>query len=699
MSADIVKMAVFDDRIVQQQPRYAVEKGALSVTNAPFNSIAANTGQHTYNILVPSENVFIDRALDWTSTCFLQMRVVFGNTAMATGTRPGVGTPNQSPYSAGAPLFQFGSGGAALAAFPLQTLTTTMTATINDTTVTINSADVLPQVLRMTDMKKNRLTRTCPTQLDKFALYDSAFMSINSPLQGFNEAMNVDEVPNGAFPSIWFTTASGAPLGSASTVVPTVADATNTVYLPNGAPATYTPEGGSATTIFWTFDTATGVPCLPYSLPAGSLPAGCYANLYFAFKSTEKLVLSPFVFSDVHEWDTGLFGCQNIQLVMNLTAPSRVLRSSNLQQVAVGSLGSGSTVVVAPGSVQYNVAAGQGSAFANSRVNLQFLTPSLDVPLPPKSVVPYMEFPRYISSGLQAITAGQGYGYPVAQNGLVLSSQTITLPTIPDMLIIYVRDANNHSVTTSYGGTSYSGVDTAQADWMLPIQGISVNFDNFAGLLSSHTTEQLYKMSVHNGLEMDWAQWSGVAKSTTPNATTPGSVNAGLLAPFANLGANLPTVGSMLVLKPGRDIVLQAGQAPSLVGNFVLQFNLTVANFFNQTVNPQIVVITANSGFFETIKGSSRVVKGVLTEQDIISAPVAPEATHGGLKRAVGGSVLGSLGNAMTRIRSHGGAFFDKVPALEKRDMGKMEQVGSGMGAQGRERKMGSGRSLKERLM
>ena len=184
MSADIVKMAVFDDRIVQQQPKYAVEKGALSVTNSPFNAIAANTGQHTYNVLVPSENVFIDRAVDWSSTVYLQMTVIFNGTAPNPTTGEvveyTVGTvPPGSPFTAGAPFFQFGTGGASLCAFPLQSLTTTMTATINDTTVTINSADVLPQVLRMTDMKKNRMVRTCPTQLDKYARYDDAYGSIN----------------------------------------------------------------------------------------------------------------------------------------------------------------------------------------------------------------------------------------------------------------------------------------------------------------------------------------------------------------------------------------------------------------------------------------------------------------------------------------------------------------------------------------
>ena len=61
-----------------------------------------------------------------------------------------------------------------------------------------------------------------------------------------------------------------------------------------------------------------------------------------------------------------------------LSSPSRVIRSTTR---------AGRTI----SAVNYN--AGVPSPFSNSIVNVQFLTPSLDVPLPPKSVVGYMEFP------------------------------------------------------------------------------------------------------------------------------------------------------------------------------------------------------------------------------------------------------------------------------------------------------------------
>jgi hypothetical protein len=54
-------------------------------------------------------------------------------------------------------------------------------------------------------------------------------------------------------------------------------------------------------------------------------------------------------------------------------------------------------------------------------------------------------------------------------------------------------------------------------------------------------------MCVHNGLEIDYNQWSGQARS-------------------GKTGGIIQTVGGPLVLKPGLDITLQSGQAPGLIG-------------------------------------------------------------------------------------------------------------------------------------
>jgi hypothetical protein len=567
-SSDIQKIAVFDDRIVQMAPKYAVEKGALSLTNSPFNAIAANGSQHTYQIQVPSENVFVDRAIDWTSTCFLSLTVSVAGT-----------------FILNEPVLKFGTD-CALAPFPLHSLTQTLTATINDTTTTMNTNDVLREVLRLTDLKKNREQRTCPTFLDTYRNYNDCFGTINSPLNGYENATTSETLGNGAYSDVFFTDSNGNKLiGNGSYTIGAAPQVYNYI---NGVPVGVNINGSAPPALLMTYP------------------------LFIAFKSTEKVILSPFIFSDLNENETGLFGIQNIQLVFNMNSPSltglngRVLRST---------INNGRTL----SNLSYNISAsvnGNQSPFGGSVVNVQFLTPSLDLALPPKSIVNYMEFPRYVSavSGLNVVSQTMATS---------VNSQTITLPQIPDMMIIYVKPQ------------SYTLND---ADYYYPIRKISINFDNYSGMLSSHTPEELYRMSYANGLHMDFQQWLGEAKMGT-------------------FGSNVPLTGGFLVLRPSKDIVLQTGQAPSLVGNFTFQcqvdfFNTNTVGDPNLT-NVNLWIITCNSGFFETVKGSSRILKGVLSESDIINAPIASMQVRGELNRVVGGaSFKNMLGNAMSKAQS-----------------------------------------------
>jgi hypothetical protein len=597
MSSDIEKSAVFDDRIVQTRPRYAVEKGALSLTNSPFAAISQSQSQHTYNVYVPSENVYVARDVDWSSTCNLAISVQLGDTA-------------GGQFPIGQPLLELGVDGS-LAAFPLNSLCATVTATINDTTVVINSQDVLTEVLRLTDNQSNRAERTCPTMLDKYQSNADGLNAINDPMAGYTTmGQSYCDVPNGAYANIVFTNAQGAALtGSGS----------------------YTDVNG--VTINYVAGT-------PVSTDQGAGVVNGLYTVYLRFRSTEKICLSPFIFNDSHSEDTGLFGINNIQMVMNLRDPNRAIR---LRDSYVGTTtklyyGGGATPSLYTAPVSYNTASVNG-VFQDSFLNMQFLTPSLDIPLPPKSIVPYMEFPRFI-------TQNQNGGIEAGKS-VQLQSQTITLPQIPDLLIIYCKALYN-AVNSDRSldpqlpqwGSGYLPMETS-ANSEFPatrtVQPLSINFDNFSGLLSSHTSEQLYHMSVKNGLNMDWETWSGVAR-----------------VPNGGVGGRVPTVGGFLVLKPSKDVTLQSGQAPSLVGNFTLQFNIRVTNTFPFTVTPQLFVITANSGFLESIRGSSRIIKGVLSEQDIIAAPLAPQGTHASLARYVGGNML-PMANRLGMVRPEQG--------------------------------------------
>lgn len=629
MSAEIEKLAVFDPRIIQNRPKYAVNKGALSVTNAPFNAISASPSQMTFNIYVPSENVFVDRAIDWSADIFLQTTVT-----------KAAGVAN---IAVGEPVAILGQD-IAVCPFPLNSLCATATATLNDAVAAINSQDVLQPILRMKDYAPNRTIATTPTRLDTYLAYQSGSGAINNTLAGYNSAAQPDFVGNGAFAGVVFTTPTGAPLGAG------LNGSDNTDATPAYVGATYAqingvPVGGS-------FD--------------GAEVAGPW-TLYLRIRSTEPICLSPFIFAEAHENEVGLFGINNVQVITNFQSPARLLRNDPTKKVI-----SGTTF--------------QATPFDRAVMNVQFLTPSLDVELPPKSVVPYMEFPRYISQPGALIQPGK-------TDQVV--SQTITLPQIPDFMLVYVRGlkADGAPATEDPASPQFADGYLACATSLDNVRSpLSVQFDNFAGLLSTYTAEELYAASVLNGLNVDWNQFSGSAWCGGNSYATP---------PAGKLGLT----GAPLVLRFGKDIALQAGQAPSLVGNFTLQLNLSVKNNYAFPVKPVMYIITANSGFFESIRGSSRIIKGVLSEQDIISAPMA--GSHADMSRLVGSGFFSKLGNALSKAKDIYHATKPMVSALKEHlpAEGRMGQVKSALGAVGYGAvgagAVGAGRrkTLSERLM
>jgi len=641
MSSDIVKEKVYDSRVYQHPAKFEVTQGGLSVSTTPFSAVGLSASQQVFNIYSPSENVYIDRGIEWSSTMFLKFTVT-----------------NTVAITAGNPLCTYGQD-IALCAFPLNSAVTVMQATINDVTVSINSSDVLKAILRLTDYKKNRTQRTCPTMLDRYVFYgDGSGLnaagvmtnSINNPTNSFASATDYSEDPNGAFLGFQWTDSAG-------------------VVLPIGPPATYTGGGAALSTANAAVNIG-GVPCAS----TGNMAAGQTTTLYCKFTSTEKLVLSPFTFSDSHEWDVGLSGINNIALVCNMGSPSRLIRNNPTVR----------GIVVNSSSIDYNASAGNGGV-SDAQLNVTFITPPLSLELPSKNIVPFTDFPRYISQNVQNVGPGAT---------VQLQSPTITLPMIPDALIIFAKVA------------SYSA---QEGDWVFPLANrfnsltktpIQVQFDNYSGLLSSWTTEEIFAASVRNGLDVDWNTFSGVAASSlnSANASTitqgptfayTGASNAGggyysavpsggtgqaVSSNYAGsvLGAGkVALAGAPIVLKFGQDIALSTGQAPSLVGNFTLQLNMTIYNPTNATLPVSLFIVTANSGFVESIRGSTRVLRGLLSEQDVISAPVADAADASTMARYVGNGFLKKLANramkAVSSVAKHAPAAINAVRGVAQR--------------------------------
>jgi len=589
MNSEFSKYKVIDSRIKQDEPSYAINVGALSISNIKTSANTASNTSLTFNINAPSANVFMDRVLPVSTgvNCATTFNFNTGpgrNIDGATTTYANITPDKTAEYitdeNGVRPLLRFGVN-CALNAYPLQSMLSTAGVTINGATNTITTGEVLHPLLHLTSSKRNRRTRTTPTRLDRYLSHSASHLYPNSNIQGYGGSSEYGNTPNGAFYNVVFTDHTGAPLKGTGAYQ----YAGKTYRYVDGIPVV----GCNAV------DNGAGaVKYLPHS-------DGIY-ELFFRYTITEKLMISPFIFDESQEDSVGLFGINNVNVSLQIGNTSRILALDNAETVG--------------GLSAYSISGTRlngSNPFIDPHINSIFRTPSLDTTLPERSIVPFVDIPYYISP----------------QTGVLINpgeiktiqSNSINLSEVPDLLLICVRKPN-------YNAT--------ESNWFLPPKKLSLNFDNHSGLLSSMTQEQLYDMAVRNGLDMDYNQFFGQGKSMGEN-------NKKELSPINP--TNIPLSGGFILVKPAQDLQLQSGLASGVNGKFNLQFSIDVENQSSQVVeSPVVYTICINSGFFVSREGSSAVVRSPLSESDITQAKIAGEtSTH----RMFGGSFFSKLGSTL----------------------------------------------------
>jgi hypothetical protein len=164
MSSDFEKVLVLDDRLgaITDKTTYAVAQGGQNITSASFKAISETPQAQIYKIQVPSLETILDRRVLWSSR--ITLKVSMGATGRGITAGKSFVTDNEF-------LVNYGVTDA-LAAFPLHSLVNTMSATINNNTVTSNMQDVLPILLRMLDPEElAKYEGHTPTTLDYLANY------------------------------------------------------------------------------------------------------------------------------------------------------------------------------------------------------------------------------------------------------------------------------------------------------------------------------------------------------------------------------------------------------------------------------------------------------------------------------------------------------------------------------------------------
>lgn len=547
---------------------FAVYSGASEKTLQKFLATSASNNSIIWNIQVPSESIVVSRHP------LLQSDINF--TINIT-----------NPVPNGQLALNYGSTDA-LQAFPLQSLFTNYSVMVNNTSITTNLQDVLPQVMQMYDKRVlTRYNSTTPSLPDNsFGLYSSAVGTNNNPLGSvFDMCYDTDFGPRGSFQlrGLFPARFVGGVYQDNSLLSTGVANETWKVY------------------VFCTV----AEPCL---------------------------ALSPFV--DIGSDNaSGLLGVNTITMTCNVDSTCRRLWSTANTTVAAGVISSYITSIslgTAGAPVGAGVPSTSSVGFENTYMLMEFLSlqPSQASQLSSKCVVGYMDYPRYITPAANLSTIAAGVSTS-------LTSQNIQLNSVPDLFIICVRQQMS---TQAWYNTS----------GFLDITQVSISFNNKSGILASANQQQLFGLSSKNGSCQSWQEFSG---GYYGNAVS-------------GAGVSVPSIGSLLVLNPTLDFGLDDTLSASSLGQFNFMITLNVTNQYTYAIQPEIVVITANSGLFITEAGVSQTYQGILSKTDVLNAksqkPVVDTEEY---KRLVGGRLSNiGVGRVLKRFRRKASSPMAEVP-------------------------------------
>jgi hypothetical protein len=425
--------------------------------------------------------------------------------------------------------------------------------------------------------------------------------------------------------------------------------------------------GGTMGAIGSTYTFVTGANGGLASIKTGlALQGGFQATLgpmpvFGSVATVEPLVISPLIFADSAQFQSvGLYGMTNMQFVLNFTsklgtaqAIDNNVDSSDWRTTSVpywtddltqqssntGNILRSSGLRTTLSNLAFaNVSNSINGPWINPALYVTFLTPGPDVTLPLVSTVPYAEFPRYILN--QTVTPGQ-------IGNTTLATNTISLTSIPDMIMLYVKPSTK---------------GPSQLDTYMPIRNVSISFDNFSNLCSGFQPFNLYECSVAAGLDMDWSQFRGYAAgaansySRVTRQSTTGETVLYKSQPVTQLS------GAPLVLRMGHDITLSPGLAPGCLGNYSIQANILIDNtygFFDYVESCTITLIAINTGFFETVRGQSAIRKTVLNSADVEAAIPEAGMSRTQLTRMIGHGMR-SLGHS-AGAATYGRSLMDKL--------------------------------------
>ncbi|MDR3502460.1 MAG: hypothetical protein P4L79_07740, partial [Legionella sp.] len=515
-------------------------------------------------------------------------------------------------------------------AFPFHELMTSASLEINNTKMDINYQQYKNLLLRLTSTQANMKLRGAPSALDTTVTYNDSYLARSSPLSGYNDADILSGfMGNGCFNNWEWVNSDGS------------AAATGGVGMTGSG--TLVGGGAGPGALVWSANSSIG-----WYFPNFDIVPGTYWSMYLKISYREPCLLPLTIFDDCREFvQEALHNVQELQLTYTVNAGNnRVLRNCSSNNIVLR-------------NCQLVQSLNAGGPFLTPIMEITRLTPPLNsagYSIPKVSLIPTCKF---------EMLTGSSVGTLAPNDSSVLMTNSVSINGIPDFMIIFARPQNYNNIAygpSAAGASAFGPLN--EADWYCPISNLNVEFEGVDSLMNTFSYNDLYDLSVRNGLCMDYLTATGSAMRIVPSVTAGGAI--------ISTPVQVGLVGSPVVIRP----VMDWGSsglpiASGLGGSFTLKVQATVNNYSSITANNVYLYCACIYGGYFVTDGpnSSQYFKSVLTLPMINTADTyQPQVSKDELMRFTGAGTLERMTHTMARPRSihHHGHRAHSEPAHHK---------------------------------
>lgn len=301
------------------------------------------------------------------------------------------------------------------------------------------------------------------------------------------------------------------------------------------------------------------------------------------FTDCFELQLSPFAFAQPDA--SGFIGLSAVDIQMTFNDLSRLWSRNQVLAATAPYLNSITSIT---------------ASVNGARLTFLYDAPQATTPIPPSVIYPYELPSRYTTAISTPFT-------PDMVQSIV--SNTVTLPSIPKRMMVWVRRSN---ATQNWTTT----------DTFLSIEKVNINFLSNSGILNSAEQHSLYLMSRKNGLNLSFAQFSNY-------------------------------VGSVFIADFGVDLALpDPSLAPSVSEQSQLQITVQAHNRSSQTIVATLFMCFFLDGTCTLRDASMFLSTSVVSRRDVLEVRNKPQVEYDVGQSRYGGDFFSSIKSLLPAARS-----------------------------------------------